>query len=459
VPPFVAFEIARHGRLRDAALWRRFAVAAVVVGALTLPFMQPYLALRDVQGARRHLEELRFFSADAWCWLTAEPGTTLPSRWFQLLFRPEAALFPGCLLTLFAVVASVGGLRRAWRAARPPVGVAGTEGDDGGGRPWWKRRRVWRRIGLTLLTAGSVPLVLILAGGAGVYVIGDAAIRIQSIRRPLVLVLLGTTIVLWISSRARRFAMQARSPLAMSLLLALVAGYLSLGPYPQSGMENINGPNVFLWLYGAVPGFDGLRVPARFSAVALVFLTLAAAWGVRDLLVKWPSRAGLLTFGLSAIWIVETAVLPFPINVGMSVDSAALRAPPGRVHVGDDVPAIYRDVSHLPDDAVLVVFPIGDTSWEVRHVFDATAHWRRMVNGYSGYLPKPYVELADDLTQLQNRPARAWAALQRSGATHVLVRGEAYIADSPLLPDGWLVSHGAELLITRGTDRLYRVPR
>jgi len=74
----------------------------------------------------------------------------------------------------------------------------------------------------------------------------------------------------------------APSRLAFFAACALVAAYLSLGPDPQAARDALNGPPLFLWLFHAVPGFDGLRVPARFAAVAMLFLIVVASWGIRD---------------------------------------------------------------------------------------------------------------------------------------------------------------------------------
>jgi hypothetical protein len=81
----------------------------------------------------------------------------------------------------------------------------------------------------------------------------------------------------------------------------------------------------------------------------------------------------------------------------MSADSPELHAPPTTLNSGDDVPPIYRHVRALPADVVLLEFPIGDISWELRHVFSSTFHWRRMVNGYSGYAPPVYLRTLDAL--------------------------------------------------------------
>jgi hypothetical protein len=208
-----------------------------------------------------------------------------------------------------------------------------------------------------------------------------------------------------------------------------------------------------------VPGFDGLRVPARFAAVAMLFLMTAAAWGVRDLTAWRPARAAVVTGIVSVAWLAEAAVLPFPIAESMSADSPVLRAPPTTLHVGRDVPPIYRAVRELPHDAVLLELPIGDISWELHHVYNSVFHWRPLVNGYSGYAPRPYLELADVLRNPYREPEAAWNRVLAAGITHIIVHGEAFRGDAPPAPDAWLAAHGAVPIVRTGDQAIYAVPR
>jgi hypothetical protein len=458
VPPFVVFEMFRHGRLRRVQLWVALAVAAVVAGAVTLPFMQPYFALRDLRGTKRHIDELKVFSADTWSWMTAEYGTTPVSRWVRLAPRPEGSLFPGVLTSIFAVMGVVGGVRRTWTASRR-VPFWTVHPPHAAGR-WWRRPRVWTTVGLVLAGAGGLTLLLLIAGAGGIYMVGDTRIRVQSIRRPLALACVGAMLLLATSPRIRAAASRAvRSPLAFAAVSTFVAVYLSLGPDPRAGGTGLGGPAVYAWLFETVPGFDGLRVPARFAAVALLFMVLVAGWGLRDVLARWPRRAALTAALVSAGWLAEATVVPLPVNAGMSKDSPELNAPPSHVPVWPDVPPIIAAVRQLPDATVLLVLPIGDISWEIRHVYDSTMHWRRMVNGYSGYAPDSYLDLANLLREPYRAPKAAWNAVLAAGITHILVRGGAYSTDEPPSPLKWLEAHGAVPIATRGIDRLYRVPR
>jgi hypothetical protein len=450
VPVWVVHEVARRGLWREWKVWAALGAAGIGVAALTLPFMQPYLALREAEGTRRSLEEVLHFSPDAWGWLTAPAGVRVWGTVARLRPRPEGDLFPGLTFLLLAAMAAAGGARRAWRAAGRPAARPTS--------PVWQRAAL--AVGLVGLVASLLAATVITAGFRGRFDILGAEVRLMSLSTALGRTALFLGLVLGVSARARALAGRAwRSPLAFALAASGLAAYLALGPEPTSGGRPMHGPPLYLWLYETVPGFDGLRVPGRFAMVALFFASLAAAWGARDLLARTTRRKGLVVTAVSALWLLEGAAVPLPVNETMAAELPGIRNPPSRVTPPGRGPAIYRSVEEtLPADAVLAEFPFGDVSWEMRYVYYSTHHWRRLVNGFSGYAPPSYLGLAQQLRDPARLGAESWAALMASGATHAIVHNEAY-ADERLRPDDWLRAHGARLLVDRGGSRIYELPR
>ena len=456
VPLFVLHELGRHGRLGDRRAWLQLAAAAVLVAGLTLPFMQPYLALRDLHGTLRYLDEITAFSADTWSWVTAEADLTVWGRWLRALDRPEAALFPGVLPLVLACVALIGGARRAWRATAHPGPPSQTVTVRTPVLHALMRVPVW--VGGALVVAGLASAVLLVAGGGGLHKVLGVRIRIESLTRALWLMTLGITVLLAASARARQVARHiVRSPLACALVCAVVAMYLSLGPDPRANRGELSGPRLFLWLYETLPGLSGLRVPARFAMVAYLFLALASAWGARDLLTR--ARSGILALVLAVVWLLEAAVLPFPLGAAMGAETAGIVPPPPSVTAGRNLPPIYAQVRDLPKGTILLELPIGDIAWELRHVYYATTHWHPIVNGYSGYTPRPYAEMAGALRNPYRDPEAAWQRVLAAGVTHIVVHRDAYEGDLPPAPYRWLDEKGAQLLSTQGPLSLYRVPR
>lgn len=451
VPPYVVAALIRHRRWTDVGLWLRFAGAALVVGAATVPWMEPYLALRDLHDMRRSLDELAAFSADTWSWFMPEPGTTIWSRWLAPMARPEGALFPGALPILFALVAMSGGVARCLSAGEPTLSGA-------------TRVSSWRRaifiVSLGLIGWGLLTLGVLLVGQGGLYRLGDLRIRIQSLTRSMEFIGLGSLVLLVLSQRFRQHLVGVlRSPLSFAAAATFLAVYLSLGPEPRAGGKELNGPPLYLGLYQLVPGMDGLRVPARFAAVGGVFLVITAAYGVRDITRRWPRHtAGVLT-AICCVWLVESATLPFPVAMHGAADTPVLQDPTSDLAVGWPVPPEARALSSLPVNAVLLHLPIGDISWELHYMYDSLYHWRPMVNGYSGYAPRTYLDLVDPLKDPTRAPERAWQRLMESTATHVVVHRSAYRGQVPPWPYTWLESHGARIQTSSGDIDVYRLPR
>jgi hypothetical protein len=182
-----------------------------------------------------------------------------------------------------------------------------------------------------------------------------------------------------------------------------------------------------------------------------------AAWGLRDLLRRQP-RPQLVATSLGAWWLIEAAVLPFPMALVPVADTTAVLAPPADLARADQVSPIYQHVRELPPGSVVLEFPVGDISWELRYMYASTLHWRPLVNGYSGYEPKRYRDLIEFLREPARDPDRAWTRLLTSTATHVIVHHDAYHPAGIADPTPWLEHRGAMLIAREDRASLFRIP-
>ena len=211
----------------------------------------------------------------------------------------------------------------------------------------------------------------------------------------------------------------------------------------------------YLWLYEFVPGFDGLRVPARLAMVAYVGLTVLAGYG---LAVLDRQRRGAVWMGALAVFVmVETTAAPFETNLNFV--EPGLAKPPGRVRPAAEAPAVYRLLAGLPPSTVVAEFPFGFPSWELRYVYYSSVHWQRLLNGYSGGFPASYTRNAAALSWPVNRPEIAWDCLVRNRVTHVVVHRTAYLGEDAQPVVDWLTSHGAHHLATFREDEVFELPR
>ncbi|MBM3770923.1 MAG: hypothetical protein FJW27_06480 [Acidimicrobiia bacterium] len=211
-------------------------------------------------------------------------------------------------------------------------------------------------------------------------------------------VLLGSVAV--VTARAIRDA-RAR----MCLATACVGVLLSFGPAWVPGYET---------LHGMLPLFQAVRTTSRFGYLGIVGLAGLAGFGLmmvrRQAMARPVLHAGL---GVVAVAAVSLEPLAAPLELqpfhGVSPLYRTLEAEPGAV------------VIELP-------FPRPESVYlNAAYMLNSTAHWRPLVNGYSGFTPPSYVER---YLELRDFPSdTSIEALRRLGVTHMVVHFERLSAD------------------------------
>jgi hypothetical protein len=236
--------------------------------------------------------------------------------------------------------------------------------------------------------------------------------------------------------------------------VAIAAGLLALGPIVHVDGRPIGaGPYDLLFSY--LPGFDGVRVPARYLMIVTLFLAVLAGFGAAVLLTR---RAGTaLAAAACTMMLAESWVAPMWTNVRIA--SPGFELTPRELAMGDDISPIYRWARDAPGKIVLIEFPFAEPAYDILATFYAGEHRRPVVNGYSGFFPEAYLRRATFLRRIPDDLDAATKALRSSGATHAIVHEAAF-------PDGrgpeltnWLLGIGAPLVMTHGTDKLLVLPK
>jgi hypothetical protein len=257
-----------------------------------------------------------------------------------------------------------------------------------------------------------------------------------------------------VSSEVRgRFAAFMRSRGFFVAALA-AAFWLSLGPVPQALGRPIDVAAPYRLLYDFVPGFEGLRVPARFVTIATLMLAALAGYGVAALARMTTSR--LLPAVLAVAIMAESVAWPFPINRVAPLPDLA--TPDARVFRPGRAPAVYRDIARLPADAVIAELPLGSADYDLRAMFYSSVHWRRLINGYSGFFPSHYAQVEVAVSDVTRHPDAALDTLRALGATHVVVHERAYLAGQGERTTATLKEHGAVERSRADGDVLLELP-
>jgi hypothetical protein len=171
-----------------------------------------------------------------------------------------------------------------------------------------------------------------------------------------------------------------------------------------NGSLGFNG-EIYAWLYDYSSVVRGLRVPARFSILVGLTLSVLSGFAVARAIARWPRWRIAITGGILTLLTIEA--IP------------ALTLLP----LWPEPPPIYHAVTQ--PDAVLAEFPMGTeefgAAFDARYLYFSTFHWHKLVNGNSGYFPPSHARL---IAIAREFPANSVLHLLRErGVTHITVHG------------------------------------
>ena len=433
---YIAWELTRRGLWTDRRTLLRVGAATAIVMAATVPFLLPYLELRRLGFNARSLAETRRFSADVYAYFTADPNLRLWGALAQAWPRGEGLLFPGLTIVVLAAL----GLRGKEET---------TENAEHAQQTFSLRSLRSPRF---FPVVGAAVVVALLLG----FSIRLPGIKITSLSRVLGVCLVAAAIVL-AASRGTRAALRRwlLSPAGIFALITLFAIAMSFGPEIRAMGRTVSTTNIYALFYRFVPGFDGVRVPARYMTIVTLGLAALGALGIAAIDRRYQRYAAIVA---GALILIEGLAVPMPINQNSTEYKQAGLAPlPASVAIGAAAPDVYRFAGRLPPSAILLELPLGEPAFDVRYTFYSTLHWRRLVNGYSGGAPQEYEALTESLKDRASRPDRAWDAIVRSSATHAIVHEASYAGDGGLRLSDWLRSRGAREIAVFGSDRVFEL--
>lgn len=345
----------RKRRWAQQRFWLQLGLIALIAFTLMAPFYWHYLQLRQEMGFQRVLPSPTPLSA----YLATPEINRLYGEITEAFARPEASMFPGLVPATLALI----GLFRWARSAERPL--CPSDGKGTSRPPTWNRFRI-----LDGSIVAMATLLLMLAMGWAVDThLGPIPVRIASLRNPLLLFAVLIGVRTWMHRRwpegSRPFGLPS-SGWTFPLIL-ISAAVLSLGTAP------------YQFLYRWIPGFGSLRAIPRIHVMFMVALAILAAQGMTHVLVSVSgTRRRMLAVALPVLIVLEYIGAPLPVV-------AAPRP--------DEFPAAHRWLAQQDDDLVFMEYPLR-ISDNILRLYYSTRHWRRMVNGFSGFIPPLYRELA-----------------------------------------------------------------
>ena len=220
------------------------------------------------------------YSADIYSYLTAHEGQSFWGAIMRAYVKPEGELFPSVIPVLLALAGVAA-------HARITLAVTRSRGADPG-MPAWRRVVIGAAAAVLAWQMASVLIVLARTGFD--WQIGPLSIRVHDLARALRALVLAAGALVVFSRRARAFLRGIpRSAFAFYIGALAAAFWLSLGPIITTKGVRVAGDGLYWWFYQYVPGFDGLRVPARMAMIFALALAVIGGYGARAIERSLPA--------------------------------------------------------------------------------------------------------------------------------------------------------------------------
>jgi hypothetical protein len=353
------------------------AVAWIAAALPMAPILLRYRAVHDELHLVRDINEVRRFGADVADFLSAPRELV---AWGRMLGtdRPETALFPG--LTVIAVGAVWVALE--WRRGR------------------FRQDRSTRDRQAFLLLAAVAGLAAFSTVVVGPWRLGP--LTVASFYKPFSLAV-GFRSLASLRSAWMRRIWRDRSTAGFYLVATAALYLLALGPEPSLLGRPLLYEPPYAWLM-RLPGFDVMRVPARFAMAAVLCQSQLLALAV----ARW-APGSMLTTRSHALARWPRPVFAAAICVGLLVDGwirLPVAAAPERGPDWQGVEAV-------------VELPPGDPGVDFGAMYRSMFHKQPLVNAFSGYYPPYYLPLAHAVREGRHAALRE---LVREGTLGVGVR-------------------------------------
>ncbi len=190
----------------------------------------------------------------------------------------------------------------------------------------------------------------------------------------------------------------------LAMVLSFGANNLALGQTlaPLTGRLAL-----YRWLFEYVPGFSGLRVPARMAILTFFGVSALAGLGITRL----PSRR---VIPLLAMALITAEFLPLPLP--------GIHAP-----TQSEMPPIYHHLTENPTGKVVLELPYDLTRRgpaEMKRLYFSAFGWYELVNGASGFNPAGLQDLSVQLERFPN--ANTLDILRQLKITHLILHSAEY---------------------------------
>jgi hypothetical protein len=380
---FILYFMLIHNFL-NKDLWLKLTFFTLISIIVCLPFFYPYLEVKRQMGFLRSLDENISFSPDILNYFITPSKIWKPmSLIFKDYWKGEAALFPGLLSIILSFLALVIPLNR-WSVLFKNQDIYLKSNIS------LKKKIFIKLLNISTTSLITIGILIILTGGFSFTILGYK-VRCHHLQNPMIFLILFQSIRLLIDVNGRKrlgyffhCVWKNIPPIPRGyLLMTILAFFLSLGPFIYLAKARIfYGP--YYLLYQFFPGFNSLRVPARMVIMMIFGLSVLSGFGSTKLLSSVSLR-----FSRSLIIILLAL---FALMEGFS---GPINTP--KVLTGKNIPQVYQWLAKQKEDFAIIELPRPfdwsntlSMTYNALSMYYSTYHWKKLVNGYSGFFPKAY---------------------------------------------------------------------
>jgi hypothetical protein len=247
--------------------------------------------------------------------------------------------------------------------------------------------------------------------------------------------------------------------------IGVVSLVISLGPVLHLNRHTVHEPFLiplpYALLYYILPGFQGFRTPVRWEMLFIIAFAVIIAILLHKLLSKIDYKKQICIYTILILGIIAE------FNAPLSYE----RAPQIK-----DFPAVYSWLQTTPKDTAIIEMPIY--TWDMHlyvmnenmREYYATQHFRKMVNGASGFSPQPWQ--SDAREALKSFPNDSVIqGFDKKGVEYIIVHKKEYdllykdkfivndkaVADGDTIVKSLNKSDRLQLIKTYDDDYVYRI--
>jgi hypothetical protein len=291
----------------------------------------------------------------------------------------------------------------------------------------------------------------------------DAIIRGGEVERvlfpglvPLVLGIAGAVVLI----RWRRRNKEYPFVFWFYVSVAVISGIFCLGPVLHIFGHRTNISLPYKFLYYVVPGFKGMRTPARFDIMIALSLAVFSGFAVKALMEWVHEKDRALLPGAVSVLILAVLI----------IDLMPVSLPMYRVPLKKDFPRVYTWLKEQKGDAPTTELPLPkytkgepdslDTGmWlalEPSRIYYSTLHWKKILNGYSGFLPRSYIEAARMTMEFPSKKGLEY--LRKLGIKYIIVHEKEMEPGSIERINAWARDYGGISLVKQfDSDYVYEL--